>query len=69
MLTPVVVATVLGVAFLALGLFARDSHPYESHLYEVLREWLAPRRPMLFLIGVVLFVPLVLFVAYLRLGS
>ena len=69
MIALVVVTTVLGVAFLAMALFARDSPPYESNLYEALREWLAPRRPGLFLIGVGLFVPLVLFVAFLRLGS
>ena len=69
MLTLVIVATVIGAACLAVALFARENRPYDSQLSEAVREWLAPRRGTIFLIGVVLFVPLVLFLAYLRLGS
>ena len=63
-----VVAAVLGCLFLALARFARDDRPYESSLYEPLRQWLAPMRDMLIFVGGAFFLLLGLFVAYLLLG-
>ena len=65
----VIVAAVIGTACLSLALFARENRPYDSHLCEAVREWLAPRRGQIFLVGVVFFVPLLLLVAYWRLSS
>ena len=58
MLALFIAMAVVGVVLWAAVLFARDSRPYQSDLYEAVREWLVPYRGTIFVMGLLFFVPL-----------